>query len=199
MNNKLDYSIEFGHIYTNEAYSEEHRLSAVKTFELTEDLKRDDKSYSIHLLIDDYNPAEDFLDVPALIEEYGRLGVKPDFIAREAGLAAYKEDMFEIITNNRVKKSYSRYIEGRNGKVPCSFMVATWYLIRLGAIQLKDNGSIAHSMQSSKILLADRLINVLPERFMGVENQALKIIAGSRHSDLIDKIDWIFYNSQYNG
>ncbi len=199
MTKKLDYSIEFGHIYTNEAYSEEHRLSAVRTFDVIEELRQGGKTFSIHLLIDDYNPEEHFLDVEGLLKEYAQLGVLPDFTAREAGLAPYKDDMFDLITNNKIRKSYSRYIEGRNGKIPCSFMVATWYLIRLGAIVQREEHPISHPVSKSDLVVADKLINVLPERFMGVENQALKIIAGSKHSDLIDKIDWIFYNSQYNG
>ena len=105
MTKKLDYSIEFGHIYTNEAYSEEHRLSAVRTFEVAEGLKSDGKTFSIHLLIDDYNPEEHFLDVKELLREYGQLGVKPDFTAREAALAPYKDDMFELITSNKIRKS----------------------------------------------------------------------------------------------
>lgn len=192
MKTNTNYSIEFGHIYVDETYSHEHELGAHKALELIEEYKAQDKSYSVNLLIDDYNPEESLLDVEALVNKHQEFGIPPNFIAGEAGLAAYKDDLFDLITNNKIKKNYSRYIQGKNGKIPCSFMVAVWYLIRLGVIPLRKEDPIVYNGYDSELLVSERLVNILPERFKGVEDQAIKIIKGTRESQAADKIEWVY-------
>lgn len=192
MKTNTNYSIEFGHIYVDEMYSHEHEVGAQKALELIEEYKAQHKTFSANLLIDDYNPQESLLNVKDLLREHQKSGISPDFIASESGLAAYKDDLFDLIVNNKIKKNYSRYIQGKNGKIPCSFMVAIWYLIRLGVIPLRRENSIAYNGHDSRLQVGERIVNILPERFRGVEDQAVKIIKGTQMPEVADRIQWIY-------
>ena len=69
----------------------------------------------------------------------------------------------------------------RKKKYPCSLFIASWYLLRIGKIE---------SPMFPKELVAEKLINILPESFKPFEEKALEIIRSTKYSDLIDKIDY---------
>jgi hypothetical protein len=187
--NKVTFSIEFGHIYTNETFSTEHSNSVKQLKKYLPIVS--DEDYQTCVFIDDYNATEHLLDVPDFLSKLGQEGASPDYYAFEANMSVYKDDMINIIQDKKVRKSYERYINGNGGKLPCSFMTTIWYFVRLG---LFDADGIVKSNNATKSFLpAKSLINILPERFRAVEAQTLKLVRASRHSQYLSNIDYVFF------
>ena len=184
---KTRYSVEFSHIYTNEVFSNEHSQSVVNLNSYLPKLQK--YQYQTCILIDDYNPNEDLLDVKDFFKKLKGLDATPDYYAYEADMANYKDEMLSLIQNKKILKQYSRYINDKN-TLPCSFMTAIWYLVRLGAL---SSDGIIKSINESFIPSAN-LINILPERFRAVENKTIKLIDSTKYSNYVGNIDYIFFN-----
>lgn len=184
---KKKFSVEFSHIYTNEAFSGEHRQSIQNLKEYLPKLK--DEDFQTCVFIDNYNSTEDLLDVDDFLVRLKNEGVQPDYYAYEADMAKYTEKLLGIIQDDRLRKSYEKYISKKNS-LPCSFMTAIWYLIRLGVFE-KD--AIVHN--SKAFVPAEELINILPERFRTVEAKTLDILTSTNNPRAIGKVDYLFYSS----
>ncbi len=184
---KVDYNIEFAHIYVNEAMTNEHYTAAALAQKEIQDLKSAGKSVVTSVLIDDYNPTESILNVKKFIEELESVGVTPDYIVMESALASYRDIALSEM-NGKVKKMYSKYLE-KNEKCPCSFLVAIWHLLRLGAL---DNTQFI-SETSRKPFSAENVITILPERYRGIEKRALDIIKSTKFAPLATKTNYIYF------
>ncbi len=189
---KVSYSIEFTHIYLSELFSHEHRLSVDIMKRVRDRLDGEDASSNLAVLIDDYNSSDVILDVEEFQEQLARLDATPDFLFYESRLAKYADDLLSAITVPRIRRSYSRYIQSKR-QLPCSFMIALWYLLRLGEIKLRSYDEL--QANSQKPFVADRLIGILPERFKGVEEKALKIIGATPFASRLEDIECVFYDS----
>lgn len=185
-----DYSIEISHIYINETFSHEHEESINKFHKYSKNI---DGSMSAAVLIDNYNPNEDLLDLDDFLKKLTGMNAAPDFLGFEANMEPYKNRMLDVITDKRLQSSYARYIDGKD-KLPCSFMTAIWYLIRLGHFE-PDLAQI-RQLNGREFAPARYLINILPERFRAVEAKTLELIAGSIYSDSAYNVDFIFYNAR---
>lgn len=185
-----DYSIEISHIYINETFSHEHEESIDKFHKYS---KQVDGTMSSIVLVDNYNPSEDLLDLEDFVVKLEAKGAKPDFLGFEANMEPYKNKMLDAITDKRLHSSYARYINDKN-KLPCSFMTAIWYLIRLGVFE-PDPAEI-RQLGDKPFVPAKYLINILPERFRAVEAKTLELIANSIYSDKAYNVDFIFYNAK---
>jgi hypothetical protein len=187
---KTKFSVEFSHIYTNEAFSDEHKQSIQNLKKYLPKLKDDD--FQTCVFIDNYNSTEDLLDVDDFLENLKNEGVQPDYYAFEADMAKYTDRLLATIQDERLRKSYERYITKRN-VLPCSFMTAIWYLIRLGVFE-KDV-IVQNGKNGKKVAPAERIINILPERFRAVEAKTLEIINSTKNTDAIGRVDYVFYSS----
>ena len=185
-----DYSVEISHIYINETFSREHEESIEKFHKYSKNI---DGPMSSVVLIDNYNPSEDLLDLEDFIQKLTDKNAAPDFLGFEANMEPYKERMLDAITDRRLKSSYARYIDGKN-KLPCSFMTAIWYLIRLG--HFEPGPAEIRQMNGKEFIPAKYLINILPERFRAVEAKTLELLANSIYSDIAYNVDFIFYNAR---
>lgn len=184
---KTKFSVEFSHIYTNEAFSAEHSQSINKLKKYLPKLKSAD--YQTCVFIDNYNSTEDLLVVQDFLEKLKLSGAQPDYYAYEADMAMYAEKLLGIIQDNRLRKSYEKYI-GEKNTLPCSFMTAIWYLIRLGIFE--PNAIVENGRKFSP---AETLINILPERFRTVEARTLDILTSTKDPLIIGKVDYVFYSS----
>lgn len=183
----IDYSIELSHIYTNERYSEEHRSSV-------ELLKKQEMAFGTGesqtcVMIDNYNPTEHLLDVDNFFEELKKDGIVPDYFAYEADMIRHRDRLLGDIGDNRIYKSYRSYAEKRD-KMPCSFMTAIWYLVRLG---IYEPDGIITSLGDNNFIPAEKLVSILPERFRSVEMQTQKLLQSIKDHDLAGKVDYYFY------
>jgi len=184
---KVDYNIEFAHIYVNESMTNEHYTAVALVQKKIQELKSTGKSYVTSILIDDYNPSESILNVKKFLKELKSIGVNPDYIVMESSLASYKEIALDEM-NGKIKRMYLKYLSN-NEKCPCSFLVSIWHLLRLGAL---DSTKII-SATSRKPFQAEGLITILPERYRSVEKRALDIIKSTKFAPLASKTNYLYF------
>lgn len=186
---KVDYSIEYAHTYIDEVWNEEHVNIGHKVLEITRNLQQQGKSYTLNVLIDDYNPEMNVLDVEDLCTRLEDLGLRPDNVLFESELTKLEDDLFKLLDDGRIKNSYRKYIENKN-HIPCSFLIAVWYALRLGIIE-KDGVSF-YKETTEKPFAGEKLINILQSRYADPEEKASEIISISSFSDKIDDVEDIF-------
>lgn len=180
----VDYNIEFGHIYLNENFSKEHFDGAKIAKDIVKKLQNEGRTFCLTLMVDDYNPDEQFLDLEEYISELTKLGITPDFVVYESSLTKFKDLMLSE-SSNHISKQYSSYIE-RKGKCPCSFLISIWHVLRLGLIK---DGSAIFSLTNRPIseFYAKNIITILPERFQGVEKMGMDIIKSTKFASKVTR------------
>lgn len=184
---KVDYNIEFGHIYVNEMFTNEHYTSAALAQKTIMKLKSEGKSYVITVLIDDYNPTDSILNIKKFAKNLRAIGINPDYFIMESSLVNYKDMALEEM-NGKIKRLYTKYIEN-NQKCPCSFLVSIWHLLRLGAF---DDVHIDKT-EGKKPFQAERIITILPERYRSIEKKALDIIKSTKYVGYVAKAEYIYF------
>lgn len=188
----VDYSIEFAHIYVDQIFNKDYKQMAPKVKEIISSLNEGEKNYSLSILIDDYNPKRHLLNIDKYIGKLANLGLSPDFVVFESELTKLKDQVLETINDDRLRSSYKRYIDKKH--VPCSFLVATWYLLRLG---LLDSQAIEfYRADKNKSFGARSLINVLHPKYREVENKAQELILKSTFAHAGDSIDYYFVSNK---
>lgn len=101
MTNKVDFSIEYAHIYGSELVSgnfvnEEHKQSIQETKRIVEELESRGKTYSLCVLIDDYNePAE--VDEQSINDQLKKSGLAPDYVVKESQMARGAEVLLNAL------------------------------------------------------------------------------------------------------
>lgn len=114
--------------------------------------------------------------------------MSPDYWAYEKDMIENARTLLDSVTSNKLKRSYQDYVA--NNKYPCSLLTASWYLTRLGFL---DSSAIKCLSPGDTYAPAERLINMLPRDYRGVESRALKLIAKSQFAEAADKIQDLFY------
>ncbi|MFN3301740.1 MAG: hypothetical protein ACK413_01780 [Patescibacteria group bacterium] len=188
---KTDYNIEYAHIYVDEEFGPSHREAIQILHNIVRKLKQEKKSYALTVLIDDYNPKRQILDVKEFIANLERLGAKPDFIGFESKLVPYSNLLLEKMSP-RLYKEYTKYIK-KNKKIPCSLLIAIWYLKRLGFIETRSEELKCLSKDYKKNFVAKKIITILPKRYQKVEKKGLKIIASTEFKNCLSNIENIFF------
>lgn len=186
----VDYSIEFAHIYVDQIFNTDYKKSSQRVKEIASNLEETNKSYNLALLIDDYNPKRHLLNVDKYINKLANLGLAPDYVVFESELTKLTDEVLSVIYDDRLRNSYQRYMNKKH--IPCSFLVATWYLLRLG---LLDRQAINFYYENrSKSFTAQSLINVLHPRYQSVEQKAQELISKSDYASRNDLIKCCFIN-----
>jgi hypothetical protein len=185
------YSIEYAHIYTDEKVNGNHQES----IEALKEIKSASSSIvSTVVLIDDYNADSRSFSTDYFLERLRQMGEQPDFFAYESDLLPLADDLLSVIEKPKIERMYRSYI-ARKGKYPCSLLTATWYLVRLGRI---DGSHILYknSELSLDMAVADKLINILPSSFKGVEKDAHGLIGFSKFKDDRFKIEPVLFQEK---
>ncbi len=188
---KTDYNIEYAHIYSDEKFGPPQELSIQILHSVINELKQKKKSYVLTVLIDDYNPQKQILGIQELIANLKRLKAKPDFIGFESKLVQYSNFLLKEMSP-RLQKNYIKYIE-KNKKIPCSMLIAIWYLKRLGLIKIQPEELKHLSKDSKKSFVAKKIITILPKRYQKVEKKGLEIIASTKFKNRLCDIENIFF------
>jgi len=189
---KVDYSIEFAHIYTNESFSQEH-IKAVEILREKElELKDKRLSYVKLVMIDNYNPSDHILNIDNFFQDLKKVGGNSDAFIFEADLVQYKDFALDLMSK-RHENSYRKYIK-ENGKIPCSFLIYVWYMIRLGIIEIKVGSQIHLLNKDLNTIKGEKIINILPERYKSVEKKAMEAIKKSDVNEkILNHIETIYY------
>ena len=192
------YSIEYCHIYMDEAFNNEHTNGLETLSSVVRSLDSAQSTYSLAVLVDDYNPTDQTLSVDGFIKELASRDAHPDYLGFEGLLVGFGQQLLDSIEKPRIKNMYERYINEKS-KSPCSFLVAVWYLMRLGVF--KHNRFSPTYFQTGKrpvTMSAQRLINILPDRFAGVEKKAMTLIAATRYAECVERITPVYYKAEAN-
>ncbi|MCM8803621.1 MAG: hypothetical protein NC827_10030 [Candidatus Omnitrophica bacterium] len=186
-----DYNIEYSHIYTNETFGDLHKKSVVILKNLIKKLKKRERSYTLSVLIDDYTPTTHLLNIKEFLLQLKNLGAYPDYVMYESKLANLKELLLKNIMDWKTKNSCISYIKRKN-KLPCSFLVAIWYLARLGRLPIEPH--LFLEKNSKRTFAARQIISILPKKYQSTsEVKAQKIIENSIFRNEIGKIKYIYY------
>lgn len=183
-----DLSIEFGHIYTDEAPRWVHFRQAAIAGKLRQDERLVGKTVSLCLLVDDYNAERNELDLPTYLGQLDEAGLRPDHVVSEAGIASVAENSLAMHFSPVAQMSVERYWD-RHGKYPCSFLVSVWYLARLGYLGLPESCFVEHGSQP---FAASSLVGMLDRSYLGVERTASRLLRHSRHGDLSTLLSYRF-------
>lgn len=177
-------SIEYAHIYTNQNISEEHELSVSLLRDFMANDPNEDTA-SLVVMIDDYSFPDPTFNYGEFSDWLNQHNFKPDLMVRESQLIPECDTLVSLIENEGLKKQITDYIKIK--KYPCSLFIATWYLLRLGKID---------SAYFPVELVADRLLNILPESFKPFEEKGLEIISATQFKDSINKIGYNFISGR---
>ncbi len=174
-------SIEYAHIYTNQHISEEHQTSVDVLSEITNFAKETEKDTSLVVMVDDYSFPDPSFDYDSFSKWLGGQGFKPDILFRESQLIPVCDEVLYILENEKLKSQITDYVKAK--KYPCSLFIAAWYLLRLGKLS---------SPLFPSELVADELINILPESFKPFEDKGLEIISNTPYHDSVNNISYKF-------
>lgn len=207
--NKVDFNIEFAHIYADQEFGKEQLKSIEITRKIISDLESKNKTYCCTILIDDYHPAFSKLDVKKLISKIGSAGVNLDYVGFESNMVGEANILLEIIPKNMKKvekfhhpqKDVVCLVEKEKligleeeydfcNRHSCALLSATWSLLRLG---LLDNSGINLMKITEKSFTANNLITILPKRFEEVEKKVLEIIRTTKYREIEKNISYEFF------
>ncbi len=186
-----DYNIEYAHIYRDKNFGVEQKKSIEILHDTIKSLQKLKKSYVLCVLIDEYNPKKQKLDFEKFITALKKSRAEPNFVFFESNLVPYYEFLLEKMTPC-LRKEYKKYIE-KNNKIPCSLLIAIWYLKRLGIIETKSEELQGLGHKSIKKFVARKIINILPKKYQEVEERGKKIIACTRFKNRLNDISNIFF------
>ncbi len=172
-------SIEYAHIYTNDKIGEEHELS----LKVLDELQKEDAALVI--MVDDYSFPDPEFNYGELFGWLSERGHKPDLMIRESQLIPLCDEVLKFIEDKKLKEEIAGYVRAK--KYPCSLFIATWYLLRLGKIE---------STLFPKDLVAEKLVNILPESFKPFEEKGIEIIRSTKFADSADKIEWKYFEGR---
>lgn len=177
-----DISVEYAHIYTNSEIGKEQELALSHLSAVKQSLDDQSRTYSFTVLVDDYSFPDPTFDYDSFVDWLEIKKFKPDFLYRESQLIPVCNKVLDLLENKRLKRNIVNYIKSKK-KYPCSLFIASWYLLRLGALE--------HS-NFSKNIIAKKLLNILPESFKPFEDDGLKIIGATKYADYVSKIEYEF-------
>ncbi|MFE6862283.1 hypothetical protein [Nocardia sp. NPDC057668] len=179
--------VEYAHIYTDESFSLQHLrgIAELHRGSIGSDAVK-------IVLVDDYStdvPIEEF-DMAEFLQQLDLNQARPDVVVLESELVKLCSKLVKLIGNRRLERGIIAYRRTR-GKYPCSLLIATWYMLRLGVF---GRPAISCVHGTADKLYTPRLLTILPDRFITPERQALDIIRATPYAWLIDRIDHIYFS-----
>jgi len=205
----VDYNIELAHIYSDEQIGDEQARSIEEGNKFINRLKDNSESFSVSLLIDNYNTSSFTVDEEQLLSLAKGRGISFDFIVHEAELA----DLCDLLIRDmdpsvvqRVKfpkHNKESLVLKHNGKIigvrdyfdthernTCAALVACWHLARLGIYPMPEEKIRRLSDASFQ---ARRSVTVLPKKYKNNEDKALAILGGTIYKDLLKNIEYVYF------
>lgn len=186
----VDYNIEFAHIYADKKFGKEQERSINLLKKNILKCLKSRHTFSCCILIDEYNPKIKRLKTDDFLLELDKHNVYPHFIGFESKLVAKKYFLLNHIKDKKLRKSFISYIKRKN-HVPCSFLVAIWYLYRLGLVDLQKG--ISKCYKHSNDFHGKKIINILHIKYKGSEEKAIEILKNTIFSGYVKNIKTVFY------
>ncbi|MCK5474048.1 MAG: hypothetical protein KAI53_01465 [Candidatus Aenigmarchaeota archaeon] len=214
---KVDYNIEFAHVYSDDKFSLEQKTSSEILRKTIENLKKDNKTFVSAILIDDYQPSYSYLDVYDFLESVKNSGFSPSYIAYESQLHSLatklislinKKNILEKKTETKIKSnrdtilldtdSHStislkdEYFAKSKDYIETSVLIAAWYLVRLGIFT--KPGLIKETKYTKKIpFVGENIMSIIPKKYRQVDEDAKAIISCTPYKIALKKIHNIYF------
>ena len=209
---KVEYNIEFAHIYSEGRFSLEQRTSFKILNKTIERLKKENKTYVTAILIDDYQPSYSYLDICAFLESVKELGVPPSYIAYESQLHSLANKLLASIDEKHIIKEKTdikiksnkdtlllskgsvssislkdEFFAKLDDYIETNVLIAAWYLVRLGIFN--KPGLIKETKYTRKIPFAgENILTIIPRKYIHVDESAKTILKYCGYGHLLDRI-----------
>ena len=214
---KVDYNIEFAHVYSDNRFSLEQKMSSEILEKTIEKLKKKNKTFVSVILIDDYQPSYSYLDVYDFLESVKNSGLSPSYVAYESQLHSLaiklislinKKNIFDEKIETKIKSNRDtilldttthstislkdEYFIKSNNYIETSVLIAAWYLVRLGIFA--KPGLIKETKYTKKIpFVGENIISIIPKKYKAVDESAKSILACTPYKAALKKIQNIYF------
>lgn len=199
----VDVSIEFSHLYADQAVggAQRHGLALMRSERRT--LLEQGKRVSAVILLDDIHVSRHCTTVEDVTACMGALGEQVDTVVPESALRVAAKRFITTLPKERFayepfRRAAKRVlfaqtvigrvalgaITARPFEPTCALLVATWHLARLGRLVVPG------------LPRAERVISIIEERYSVVEHKALALISLSRYAADRERISHHFYNDE---
>jgi len=200
---KVDYNIEFAHVYSDQVGLNEEQIESAKvTKKLIDNLIKQNKTFVLTLLVDEYHPEFHKLNFNKFLKELEKFGVPPTYIAYESRMISaaklllkaipkdmkktvkfhpkipIKEEITYLINNNKEIKLKTKAQVVHFSRYTCALLSCAWVLLRFGVIQAKNAVELT-GLTEPKPFAGKNIINVLPKKYKGVEIANKNLIKAS--------------------
>lgn len=198
----VDYNIEFSHIYLDQFPSSEQYDSIPIVKNLIKSLKKDKKTYSLGVMIDDFSPIKGVIDFEAFINLI-KEQIELDYYAFESQVSMLTYKFISEIDQKYISKKIINNAEvitfhkgdlnigliSKDNKPTCALLVCIWYLSRLGIYGIPSKTTFL----SNKEFFSKNIITVLPKKYKNTEDKVYEILNHSKYKDLVKNMENIYY------
>ncbi len=210
---KVDYNIEFAHIYSDQpALTDEQIQSADVTKKLIEKIAGNNKTFVLTLLVDEYHPKFHKLNFNKFLKNLEKLGAPPTYIAYESKMVPAAKMLLKSIPYDMKKtirfhpeitiNEEVTYLVDRGGmkikiktkgdvihfsRYTCALLSCAWVLLRFGVIQAKNAVELT-GLTAPKPFAGRNVINVLPKKYKEVELANKNIILATQYKHLVKNV-----------
>lgn len=207
--NKLNYNIEFAHIYADEQFGNEQVKSIEILKKVISNLEKNNKSFVISVLIDEFHPVVFKLNENEMMEEFLKYDIAVDFVGYESKLGVVADELINYLPKSMLKLEHfhkpekeALVLEDHNGKIglkeefefayrhTCALLSASWSLCRLGIFKIPQDA--VHNL-GNKTFEAHKVITILPEKYRTVEDKVIEIIKSTKFNDVVKNIEYEFF------
>jgi len=213
---KVNYNIEFAHIYSDEKIGEEQLKSAEVVKDLVKKLDKESKTYTLCILIDEYHPVYSNFNLDKFLTHFKKMGIPPAYIGYEGELIPaarlllkqipeefliskkmhtklkFVQEIISLKTSNKWMKLKELPVVKFQEDYTCVLLSAAWSLLRLGLIQSKHAVRVT-GLTDPNPFLGENLITVLPKKYEPVEKRVLEIIKNTPFESYIKNMKHIFF------
>lgn len=203
MNECFDVSIEFSHLYADQAFGREQARSLQILRGERTTLESRGLRVSSVVLLDDLHISHLRTTVEDTRASLLALGEDVDAVIPESALRAGAKRMIKTLPRQALfyepfRRAAKRVLFARTPAGPialgsitkrpfeptCALLVATWSLARLGRIEVPG------------VPAAERVISIVGERYRDVERKALALVSLSRFAGDTERISHRFYREE---
>lgn len=201
---KVDYNIEFAHIYSDEAGLSKEQIDSIKqTKKFIRELRQKKKTYTLSLLVDEYHPKYTKLNLNRFLGDLERHGVAPTYVVFESKLITPAKMLINSIGPNykKHKKFHPKLnvseevtlLDAGDGlidlevkgevihlaKYTCALLNTAFILLRLGLVSAKDAVEYT-GLTEPKPFISAYAVNIESKKYAPVEEASRAIIQASK-------------------
>ena len=218
MNGKVDYNIEYGHVFADARQaSRVHKESIERTKIFIKEIEKKKKSYVLTMLIDDYLPSYSYLNLYRFLSYFKENNVPPDYLIYEKRLLSLVPKIVSELPKNRIIKEV-RNVSVRSNKdllllenkklssitlrediranldsfTYTPALIAALFLIKLGRLSY-DKIVTPTKYSKPKPFAAKKTVTIDPKAFKVVNDKALKIISMTRFKGSMKDMEFLYY------